>query len=113
MIVNNEDLLPLGGASKPPFVPKTADEDFGDFTARVAETFDSVDLLLAARAEAEEAEEKAKAVGETKLPFLKEDKAAAKPPTCRGQTAKRAACSETALQSEGRPRMTNPRRPSG
>ena len=86
MIVNSEDLLPLntgsavegktkgksGGASAPAYTPP--EDDFGDFTARVAETFDSVDLLLAARAEAEEAEEKAKALGETPLPFVKEDK---------------------------------------
>ena len=61
------------GLSAPtPYTPP--EEDFGDFTARVAETFDSVDLLLAARAEAEEAEAKAKALGETPLPFVKEDK---------------------------------------
>ena len=84
MINNNEDLLPLGSAdiqnllsqssiyqSGP--VPSAHDtpEDFGDFSARVAETFDSVDLLLAARAEAEEAEARAKAAGETPLPFAK------------------------------------------
>ncbi len=81
MIVNNEDLLPLdggtlgksGGAAAPSaYTPP--EDDFGDYTARVAETFDSVDLLLAARAEAEEAEAKAKALGETPLPFVKEDK---------------------------------------
>lgn len=83
MIVNSEDLLPLNtgngtqGKSAPPaYTPAYTppEDDFGDFTARVAETFDSVDLLLAARAEAEEAEAKAKALGETPLPFVKEDK---------------------------------------
>ena len=83
MIVNNEDLLPLndgsgsngnssGGSAPSAYTPP--EDDFGDFTARVAETFDSVDLLLAARAEAEEAEGKAKALGETPLPFVQEDK---------------------------------------
>jgi len=88
MIVNSEDLLPLntGGGTKAKssgnvggsggngaaYTPP--EEDFNDFAARVAETFDSVDLLLAARAEAEEAESKAKAQGETPLPFVKEDK---------------------------------------
>ena len=76
MIVNSEDLLPLGGgtAGKAASGYAPPEEDFGDFTARVAETFDSVDLLLAARAEAEEAETKAKALGETPLPFVKDDK---------------------------------------
>ena len=76
MIVNNEDLLPLDGGGSGKSVPATytpPEEDFG-FAARVAETFDSVDLLLAARAEAEEAETKAKAQGETPLPFVKDDK---------------------------------------
>ncbi len=88
MIINNEDLLPLNDSSpsKPLFGIKSADNDFGDFTARVAETFDSVDLLLAARAEAEEAEEKAKAAGETKLPFLKEDRQASTKPALPGGT---------------------------
>ena len=79
MIQNNEDLLPLGSVglqqsiySDAP-VPSAHDtpDDFGDFSARVAETFDSVDLLIAARAEAEEAEARAKAAGETPLPFAK------------------------------------------
>ncbi len=78
MIQNSEDLLPLGsvgmesiyGSAPVPSAHDTPD-DFGDFSARVAETFDSVDLLLAARAEAEEAEERAKAAGETLLPFAK------------------------------------------
>jgi twitching motility protein PilT len=92
MIVNNEDLLPLSGSRGPmsgsrgPSSPaqgpspasQSADEDFGSVAAQVAETFDSVDLLLAARAEAEEAETKAKAAGETPLPFVEEDKKAAK-----------------------------------
>jgi twitching motility protein PilT len=85
MIVNNEDLLPLSGNRGPSSRPQgpspasqAAEEDFGSFAAQVAETFDSVDLLLAARAEAEEAETKAKAAGETPLPFVEEDKKAAK-----------------------------------
>ena len=82
MIQNTEDLLPLGSiglqnAAKslyddgPVPSPHDTPEDFGDFSARVAETFDSVDLLIAARAEAEEAEARAKAAGETSLPFAK------------------------------------------
>ena len=94
MIHNEEDLLPLGSAdiqnllnqAGPAQAPVTPDsiyqsgpvpspydtpEDLGDFSARVAETFDSVDLLIAARAEAEEAEARAKAAGETPLPFAK------------------------------------------
>ena len=79
MINNNEDLLPLGSVgvqssiyqSGP--VPSATDtpDDFGDFAARVAETFDSVDMLIAARAEADAAEARAKAAGETPLPFAK------------------------------------------
>ena len=78
MINNTEDLLPLGSAGLSSLyqsgpVPSAHDtpEDFGDFSARVAETFGSVDLLIAARAEAEEAETRAKATGETPLPFAK------------------------------------------
>lgn len=79
MIQNTEDLLPLGsvGVQKsiysgtPVPSPHDTPEDYGDFSARVAETFDSVDLLIAARAEAEEAEARAKAAGETALPFAK------------------------------------------
>ncbi len=77
MINNSEDLLPLGSAGSSLYqsgpVPSAHDtpEDYGDFSARVAETFDSVDLLVAARAEAEEAEARAKAAGETPLPFAK------------------------------------------
>ena len=78
MIQNNEDLLPLGSVGTESIyrsgpVPSAHDtpDDFGDFSARIAETLDSVDLLLAARAEAEEAEAQAKAAGETPLPFAK------------------------------------------
>lgn len=79
MIQNNEDLLPLGSvgvqnsiySDAPVPSPHDTPDDFGDFSARVAETFDSVDLLLAARADAEEAEARAKAAGETPLPFAK------------------------------------------
>ncbi len=78
MIQNSEDLLPLGSVGTQSIyatgpVPSAHDtpDDFGDFSARVAETFDSVDLLIAARAEAEEAEARAKAAGETPLPFAK------------------------------------------
>ena len=79
MIMNNEDLLPLSSPSNSRHTTVKAappEDDMGDFTARVAETFDSVDLLLAARAEAEEAEAQAKATGETVLPFVKEDRKA-------------------------------------
>ena len=82
-MINNEDLLPLGSGGLSSLyqsgpVPSAHDtpedfkaEELGDFSARVAETFDSVDLLIAARAEAEEAEARAKAAGETPLPFAK------------------------------------------
>jgi len=86
MILNNEDLLPLTAPAPRPAATSahaaqdSADGDFGDFSARVAETFDSVDLLLAARAEAEEAEARAKSGGETALPFAKESKKAAADP---------------------------------
>ena len=72
MIMNNEDLLPLTPAAPP--VPKPRDDDFGSFSSQVAETFDSVDLLLAARAEAEEAEAKASLKAETPLPFVRDEK---------------------------------------
>jgi len=82
MIQNTEDLLPLGSiglqngtksiyGDAPVPSPHDTPDDFGDFSARVAETFDSVDLLIAARAEAEEAESRARANGETPLPFAK------------------------------------------
>lgn len=82
MIVNNsDDLLPLGAGSKngsesgraekPPSRPP-GDDDY--FAAQVAESFDSVELLLAARAEAEVAENEAKAKPETKLPYARDEK---------------------------------------
>jgi len=81
MIMNNEDLLPLtahkNGRSGPVKITAPPEDEIDSFSARVADTFDSVDLLLAARAEAEEAESKAKAIGETILPFVKEDRKAA------------------------------------
>lgn len=73
MIVNDGDLLPLGSAS-PKAASEAGLEESEFFTSQVAETFDSIELLLAARAEAEEAEAKAKAQPETVLPFVKEDK---------------------------------------
>ncbi len=88
MIQNTEDLLPLGSVGTQSIyqtgpVPSAHDtpDDFGDFAARVAETFDSVDLLIAARAEAEEAEARAKAAGETPLPFAKKGYVAPAKPT--------------------------------
>ncbi len=81
MIMNNEDLLPLtahkNGRPGTAKVAAPPEDEMDSFSARVADTFDSVDLLLAARAEAEEAESKAKAIGETVLPFVKEDRKAA------------------------------------
>lgn len=77
MIVNNQDdLLPLGAlAEKPSAGPGASGRSADDmFAARVADTFDSVELLLAARAEAEQAEAAAKAQGETKLPFAREER---------------------------------------
>jgi twitching motility protein PilT len=77
MIVNNtDDLLPLG-AGKESGSPKDQNEFLA---ARVAETFDSVELLMAARAEAELAEARAKSLPETPLPFVQEHKAAKSPP---------------------------------
>ena len=67
MIVNDPDLLPLN-----PDENKKAPQPDNDFTARVSESYDSIEALLAAREEAEEAETKAKAGGETLLPFAKE-----------------------------------------
>jgi len=77
MIVNNtDDLLPLGAGKE-----SAASKDPNDFlAARVAETFDSVELLMAARAEAELAEARAKSQPETPLPFAQEQKAAKPPP---------------------------------
>ncbi len=81
MIVNDEDLLPLGkaapkAAQRAATADAHAESDF--FLSSVAETFDSVDLLLAARAEAEEAEAKAKTLPETALPFARDDRKGAK-----------------------------------
>lgn len=78
MIANNQDdLLPLGAitdkmaADAPGAAPRAASDTFA---ARVADTFDSVELLLAARAEAEQAEAAAKAGGETKLSYAREER---------------------------------------
>jgi len=70
MIVNDPDLLPL---NPPGDDGKQKAQQDGDFAARVSESYDSIELLLAAREEAVEAETKAKAAGETLLPFVKED----------------------------------------
>ena len=81
-MTQHEDLLPLGSVGLPGSAgsiygsgpvpsPHDTPEEYPDFAARVAESFDSVDLLIAARAEAEEAEARAKAAGETPLPFAK------------------------------------------
>ncbi len=69
MFINNDDLLPLG-ASRPALSGPPGDAD-NVFASQLSDTFDSVDLLLAARAEAEAAEAAAKARGETPLPFAK------------------------------------------
>ena len=75
MIVNNtDDLLPLG--AKPAAPPAPEDNPFA---VRVADTFDSVELLLAARIEAEAAEARAAAQPETKLPFARETQAGPTP----------------------------------
>jgi len=72
MIIKNEDLLPLTDSiAASPAAEKVPEDDYGVFGSRVAETFDSVDMLLLARAEAEEAEAQAKSAGETLLPFAK------------------------------------------
>ena len=77
MIVNDGDLLPLG--ARPATAAKAPPGPEPDmFSTRVAETYDSIELLLAARAEAEEAETQAKQVPETVLPYVKEDKKKAK-----------------------------------
>lgn len=70
MIVNDPDLLPIN-----PDDSKKKAQPEGDFAARVSESYDSIEALLAAREEAEQAEAKAKAAGETLLPFAKESKA--------------------------------------
>ena len=81
MIVNDPDLLPLNAVDT---TPKAQPES--DFSARVSESYDSIEALLAAREEAEEAEAKAKLAGETLLPFSKDPRpAASTPPT--GQPA--------------------------
>lgn len=77
MFVNNDDLLPLG-ASDPAASGLPGGED-NVFASQLADTFDSVDLLLAARAEAEAAEASAKARGETPLPFAREGRDGASP----------------------------------
>ncbi len=77
MFANDDDLLPLG-AIKPAASGRTGEED-NVFASQLADTFDSVDLLLAARAEAEAAEAAAKARGETPLPFAKKAPPAASP----------------------------------
>ncbi len=88
MIINHEDLLPLGSGNgnghAAPSAVRGGDDDFSDFSSRVAETFDSVEMLLAARAEAEEAETKAKKSPETPLLYLKEDKNGAAKPAASG-----------------------------
>lgn len=70
MIVNDNDLLPIGPQDEPAKNKKNAQEN--DFGSRVAESYDSIESLLAAREEAEEAEAKAKKLGETPLPYAKE-----------------------------------------
>ena len=79
MIMNNEDLLPLNSNGRQPGEAAGTSplEEAGDFASIIAGTFDSVDLLMAARAEADEAEARAIAKGETALPFVKEDRKAA------------------------------------
>ena len=79
MISNTDDLLPLGAPSKPA-------DDYGVFGAQVADTFDSVELLMAARAEAEAAETAAATRPETALPFTKSGGAAPARPAPGGFT---------------------------
>jgi twitching motility protein PilT len=85
MIVNDENLLPLGilpgCEAQTASAQKPAAEESDFFLSSVAETFDCVDILLAARAEAEEAEAKAKLLPETALPFVKDDKKKKAEPT--------------------------------
>ncbi len=73
MFANDDDLLPLG-TRKPAASARQGEED-NMFASQLADTFDSVDLLLAARAEAEAAEAAARARGETPLPFAKPSRA--------------------------------------
>ncbi|MCW3060215.1 MAG: Twitching mobility protein [Capsulimonas sp.] len=77
MIVNNGDLLPLNPiepAAAKPAPPAAAPSDELDFLAQIQESTNSIDFLLAARAEAEEAEKRAKQAGETPLLYLKDVK---------------------------------------
>ncbi len=99
MFVNDDDLLPLG-ASSHAASGQPGDED-NVFASHLADTFDSVDLLLAARAEAEAAEAAAKARGETPLPFAKGSSAPASPGvTASGFTSQSYGMGGSALDSD-------------
>ena len=75
MFTNNDDLLPLGAARPAPkpdaATPADPDADSNSFNAQIADAYDSIDLLLSARAEAEAAE---KSRAETPLPYARDDK---------------------------------------
>jgi twitching motility protein PilT len=76
-MINNEDLLPLHATNGKAAVAH--DDDLLDaFSATERETDESVAMLLAARAEAEEAERLYKKNPETPLTFLKDDELKAK-----------------------------------
>ena len=113
MIVNNEELLPLNAPAKDAPRPSKKEIDEADgFQARVSEAFDSVELLLIARAEAEQAEAAAKARPETPLPFVKEDKKKAaageeKPSPARGISGQGGYTVATSANDEDSPAAMN------
>ena len=78
MLVNDEDLIPLNTRNESKKSDVDALDEPNGFLSRMADADDSVERLLAARAEAESAEEKAKASGETALPYAKEKRATEK-----------------------------------
>src|SRR5689334_11780232 len=71
-MINNEDLLPLHSTNSNT-APEHDDDLLDTFIASERETDESLSMLMAARAEAEEAEKRAKAMPETPLTFLKDD----------------------------------------
>lgn len=72
MIVNDGDLQPLNINRATECASASANEDIEPITVQMDEIDDSVPRLLIARAEAEEAEARAKAAGETILPYPKQ-----------------------------------------
>ena len=105
MIVNDGELLPLGSQGAKPGTKPAAEPEPDMFSTQITEAFDSVDLLLAARAEAEVAEALAKSLPETPLPFAKEDrkKGGADPPRADGAGPRRSFSVAGAARDEDSP----------